>query len=100
MLYVSRATYLTEKQWERPCRPQRARVSQTKNVGLNSLRLTETIAAKHSGRSCTSVLQQMLENRSMVWFGNYRRVIVRWDRKIEIYRAFVHIACALETNSL
>ena len=35
--------------------------------------------------------------RSIAWLGNYRRLVTRWDRKITIYQAFLHIACALIT---
>jgi len=31
--------------------------------------------------------------RTFVWLGNFRRLVVRYDHSITIYRAFVHIAC-------
>ena len=54
-------------------------------------------AATQDGRALRRYSRRWKIERSIAWFGNYRRVIVRWDRKIEIYRAFVHIACALIT---
>ena len=36
--------------------------------------------------------------RTIAWLGNFRRVGVRWDRYITIYRAFVHLACLLITS--
>jgi hypothetical protein len=35
--------------------------------------------------------------RTFSWFGNYRRLVVRWDRSITIYRAFFHVACMMIT---
>ena len=36
--------------------------------------------------------------RTIAWLGNFRRVGVRWDRDITIYRAFVHLACLVITS--
>ena len=27
------------------------------------------------------------------WLGNFRRLVVRYDRSLQIYRAFFHLAC-------
>ena len=35
--------------------------------------------------------------RTFAWLGNYRRLVVRDERKIQIYSAFFHIACLLIT---
>ena len=31
--------------------------------------------------------------RTFAWLGNFRRLVVRYDHSLAIYRAFVHIAC-------
>ncbi len=31
--------------------------------------------------------------RTNAWLGNFRRLVVRYDRSLTIYRAFFHIAC-------
>ena len=31
--------------------------------------------------------------RTFAWLGNFRRLVVRYDRSITIYEAFFHIAC-------
>jgi transposase len=49
------------------------------------------------GRALRRYRKRWKVERSFAWLGNYRRVVVRWDRRIEIYRAFVHIACLLIT---
>lgn len=33
--------------------------------------------------------------RTFAWLGNFRRLVVRYDRKSEIYEAFFHIACSI-----
>ena len=35
--------------------------------------------------------------RTIAWLGNFRRLVVRWDRDITVYRAFFHVACILIT---
>lgn len=33
--------------------------------------------------------------RTFAWLGNFRRLVVRWDRSLTIYRAFFYIACLI-----
>jgi transposase len=33
--------------------------------------------------------------RTFAWLGNFTRLVVRYDRKPELYEAFFHIACAI-----
>lgn len=35
--------------------------------------------------------------RTFAWLGNFRRLVVRYDRRLDMYRAFFHLACALIT---
>jgi transposase len=35
--------------------------------------------------------------RTFAWLGNYRRLVVRYDRTLSMYYTFFHIACALIT---
>jgi transposase len=35
--------------------------------------------------------------RTFAWFGNYRRLVVRWERHLKMYLAFFHLACLLIT---
>jgi transposase len=35
--------------------------------------------------------------RTFAWVGNFRRLVVRWERDITMYRAFFHVACLLIT---
>jgi hypothetical protein len=31
--------------------------------------------------------------RTIAWLGNFRRLVVRYDRSLTIYQGFFHIAC-------
>ena len=33
--------------------------------------------------------------RTFAWLGNFRRLVVRYERHLPMYRAFFHLACAL-----
>jgi len=33
--------------------------------------------------------------RTVAWVGNFRRLAVRYDRSLMIYRAFSHVACLI-----
>ena len=35
--------------------------------------------------------------RTFAWLGNFRRLVVRWERHITMYQGFFHIACLLIT---
>jgi len=35
--------------------------------------------------------------RTFAWLGNFRRLLVRQDRSLTIYQAFLHVACLLIT---
>ena len=34
-------------------------------------------------------------DRTQSWMNRFRRVLIRWDKKVENYLAFLHFACAL-----
>jgi len=35
--------------------------------------------------------------RTFAWLGNFRRLVVRYERLVTVYRAFFHLACLLIT---
>jgi len=45
------------------------------------------------GRSLRRYRRRWIVERTFAWLGNYRRLAVRYDRSLTIYRAFFHIAC-------
>jgi transposase len=47
------------------------------------------------GRPLRRYRKRWKVERTFSWLGNYRRLVVRWDRDFVIYNAFFHIACLL-----
>jgi transposase len=45
------------------------------------------------GRILRRYRRRWTVERTFAWLGNFRRLVVRYDRSLEIYRAFFHIAC-------
>ena len=49
------------------------------------------------GRPLRRFKRRWKVERTFSWLGNCRRLVVRYDRNITIYRAFFHIACLIIT---
>ena len=47
------------------------------------------------GRSLRRYRRRWKVERLFAWLGNYRRVVVRWDRHVHNYFGFVTLACIL-----
>jgi transposase len=45
------------------------------------------------GRALRRYKRRWIIERTNAWLGNFRRLVVRYDRSLTIYRAFFHIAC-------
>jgi len=45
------------------------------------------------GRALRRYRRWWTVERTFAWLGNFRRLVVRYDRSLTIYRAFFHIAC-------
>ncbi len=45
------------------------------------------------GRVLRRYHRRWIVERSIAWLGNFRRLVVRYDRSLTIYQAFFHIAC-------
>jgi len=45
------------------------------------------------GRALRRYRRRWKVERTLAWLGNFRRLVVRYDRLITIYEAFFHIAC-------
>ena len=45
------------------------------------------------GRALRRYQRRWKVERTLAWLGNFRRLVVRYDRLITIYQAFFHIAC-------
>ncbi len=49
--------------------------------------------ATQDGRALRRYRRRWIVERTNAWLGNFRRLVVRYDRSLTIYRAFFHIAC-------
>lgn len=47
------------------------------------------------GRKLRRYRRRWTVERTFAWLGNYRRLLVRYERHSTMYRAFVHVACVL-----
>ncbi len=60
-------------------------------------RSNRTKANTQDGRKLRRYRRRWKMERTFAWLGNYRRLVVRWDRDLRSYRAFFHMACLLIT---
>lgn len=49
------------------------------------------------GRKLRRYKRRWKVERTFAWFGNFRRLVVRYEKLITVYRAFFHIACIIIT---
>ena len=49
------------------------------------------------GRKLRRYRKRWKVERTFAWFGNFRRLLVRWERHLKMYLAFFHLACWLIT---
>jgi transposase len=51
----------------------------------------------NDGRKQRRYKRRWKVERTFAWFGNFRRLVVRYEHKHWVFRAFVHLACLLIT---
>lgn len=51
--------------------------------------------SRQDGRALRRYCRRWTVERTIAWFGNYRRLLVRHEYYSQMFLAFVHIACAL-----
>lgn len=49
------------------------------------------------GRKLRRLRRRWKVERTFAWLGNFRRLVVRYDRSLLMYNAFFHIACLIIT---
>lgn len=52
---------------------------------------------EQDGRKLRRYRRRWKVERTFAWLGNFRRLVVRYDRDIQVYNAFFHVACLLIT---
>ena len=60
-------------------------------------RYNRTKPPLQDGRKLRRYRKRWKMERLFAWLGNFRRPVVRWDRDLQSYRAFFHMACLLIT---
>jgi len=45
------------------------------------------------GRKLRRYRRRWIIERTFAWLGNSRRLVVRWERRLVVYRALFHLAC-------
>jgi transposase len=53
--------------------------------------------SKQDGRKLRRYRKRWKVERTFSWIGNYKRLVVRYDRHIHMYSAFFSIACIMTT---
>ena len=56
-------------------------------------RSNRTKPAAQDGRALRRYKRRWIIELTNAWLGNFRRLVVRYDRSLTIYQAFLHIAC-------
>jgi len=51
--------------------------------------------ATQDGRALRRYRRRWIIERTNAWLGNFRRLVVRYDRSLTIFGAFFHIACLM-----
>jgi transposase len=54
-------------------------------------------AKTQDGRKLRRYKRRWKVERTFAWLGNFRRLVVRYERTLRMYRAFFHVACLLIT---
>ncbi len=56
-------------------------------------RKNRTKTKKQDGRKLRRYKKRWKVERTFSWISNFRRLVVRYERLIEVYRGFFHLAC-------
>ena len=51
----------------------------------------------HDGRKLRRYRRRWIVERTFAWITSFRRLVVRYERNLRMYQAFVHMACLLIT---
>jgi len=65
------------------------------NRSSRIVKVAQTVDARRS--SLAALQRRWIVERTFAWLGNFRRLTVRYDRSLTVYRGFFHIACFMIT---
>ena len=58
-------------------------------------RQNRTKPKRQDGRKLRRYRHRWIVERTIAWLQNFRRIVIRWERNSNIYRAFIHVACIM-----
>jgi len=77
--------------------PLRRRLKQRGIELIAPYRWYKNEKAFYDGRKLRRYKRRWKVERTNAWFGNYRRLVVRYDRLLSVYQGFFHVACLMIT---
>ena len=77
--------------------PLRARLAQRGIELIYPYRKNNQKRKYHDGRKLRRYRRRWTVERTFAWLQNFRRLVVRRNRKLTVYQSFFHLACLLIT---
>lgn len=77
--------------------PLRWRLLQRQMLLISPHRKNRKTRSLNDGRTLRRYRKRWKIERTFAWLGNFRRLVVRYDRTLAMYQTFFHMACALIT---
>jgi transposase len=75
--------------------PLRERLAARGTEWIAPYRSNRTITKHYDGRKLRRYRRRWKVERTFAWLGNFRRLLVRYENQIKMYRAFFHVACLM-----
>jgi transposase len=75
--------------------PLRKRLKELKIDLIVPHRKNRTKTKKQDGRKLRRYRKRWKVERTFSWISNFRRLVVRYERLIEVYQGFFHLACLM-----
>jgi transposase len=77
--------------------PARALLVKRRIEPIIPKRENNQVATHQDGRKMRRYRRRWMIERTNAWLQNFRRLVVRYERKVKNFEALVHMACALIT---
>lgn len=68
---------------------------QSRGIDFIAPHLRTRVRRFQDGRKLRRYRRRWIVERTNAWLFNFRRLVVRYERKIELFRAFLYLACSL-----
>ena len=75
--------------------PLRDRLWAERGIDLIAPHLCHRKRKTQDGRKLRRYRRRWKVERTFAWIGNFRRLVVRYERKLQVYSAFFHLACIM-----